>query len=416
MQFKQTKVWKILSKCYWGTRAIVAKCYFASLIKYTIEHFLIRYFYFPDHNELQKIRDIITQARKENKKLYIQFPVLNWDVTLFQRPQQMAIGMANNNYIALYLLPPKYKRTKLKEIYKNVYISSEYHILKEVDNALISVYLNYHPEYFIKYLTKQVFNKNTVFCEYVDHIDENIWGKYLAKIMYKRFAKLNNSDYSFIVATSQMLYNEILSKMPDKEVVLIPNGVDVQHYQSQKNDNYILPDRLQNAIKENKKIIGYFGAIAPWIWNELIINLAKSRPDYLLLLIGPIYGTAEQIPDMNNIYCTGPIEYKNLPFFAKHFDVSIIPFRLGEIAKTTSPLKLFEYFAIGKPVIITSDLLECIKYDGVLHAATIAEFVDKVDEGISLSHDKNLQKKYYQYALENSWNNRCKTLIKATYN
>ncbi len=58
-------------------------------------------------------------------------------------------------------------------------------------------------------------------------------------------------------------------------------------------------------------------------------------------------------------------------------DVMIIPFVLNEITSSTSPVKLFEYMAMKKPI-VTTDMLECRKYKSVLIGKNYEDFIKKI--------------------------------------
>jgi len=389
--------------------------YFVGWLRSCVRYFRVYLLHQRNRKVIKELRMIIALAKQNNQPIFVQFPVIPWDLPLFQRPQQFAKAMSEIGYLTIYLLPLMQKPCPIKQISNNLFITDQFEILSYLENAIVSVYLNYPAGYLDKYLTQQFFDKNKVFYEYVDHIDENIWGIYFSRILKKRFELIKIQHFNLIIGTSRVLYEELLEYHSEKKVMCLPNAVDVSHYnllQKSNNKPYNLPNRLKEAIARGQKIIGYFGAIAPWIWNELIIELAEKRPNYFILMIGPDYGKALPFPEKENLYFTGPVNYNDLPFYAHNFDVSIIPFRLGDIAKATSPLKLFEYFAIGKPIVVTSDLIECTQFDGVASASTIQEFIEKVYEAVELGCNEELRKKYLQYAHDNSWTTRAKELSK----
>lgn len=365
-----------------------------------------------DLNVVKDLKALIASAKASNQPIFVQFPIISWSLSLFQRPQQFAKAMSKLGYLTIYLYPSSSERYSLHKISPNLYLSNICEILKDLQGAIISVYLNYPLENNLdKYLTENFFKNNKVFCEHVDHIDEQISGKYFAKVLQQRFKAIKNLAFAFLVGTSRTLYQELVEHYPDQHIIYLPNGVDPQHFMKNNiwNKRLIFPDKIQKAFQQNRKIIGFFGAIAPWIWDELIVELATKRPEYFILMIGPESGNRPPFPKRENIYLTGTVNYEDLPFYARHFDVSIIPFRLGSLAKATSPVKLFEYFAIGKPIVVTSDLVECIQFEGVEHASTPDQFIEKIDRALELGN-LTLQKKYYHYADKNSWVMRAKNL------
>ena len=395
----------LISKLYY-------RLYFIGLLRGCLNFIKAHLFHHKNRNDIKELKKLIALAKKNKQPIFIQFPSIPWFGTLFQRPQQFAKAMSDIGYLTIYLIPVGYEVCPFKKISDNLYLSDQHEILHDIEGAIISIYFSYPPDYLDHYLTDRFFTENISFYEYVDHVDEEICGKYFAQILKKRFEIIRKHSFEFILGTSRVLYEELLHLYPEKQVIYLPNGVDISHYNITKQtvDKFIVPERLAKAIQNDKKIIGYFGAIAPWICDELIIELSKSRPEYFILMIGPYYGDRKIFEERDNIYLPGKIDYQDLPFYAKYFDVSIIPFRLGDIAKATSPLKLFEYFAIGKPVVVTSDLIECTKFEGVFIASTPQEFLNKVDEATEHSYNNALQQKYQQYAEENSWNRRAKEL------
>lgn len=89
----------------------------------------------------------------------------------------------------------------------------------------------------------------------------------------------------------------------------------------------------------------------------------------------------------------------------------MIPFEIGEIAKSTSPLKLFEFMAAGKPCVCTRDLDECKGYDGILIAKDSDDFIEKIKVAMELSKNNTVRERLYEYARINSWGQKAKDII-----
>ena len=45
--------------------------------------------------------------------------------------------------------------------------------------------------------------------------------------------------------------------------------------------------------------------------------------------------------------------YADIPAYLYHFDACTIPFLINQVTKATDPVKLYEYFSLGKPVVAT---------------------------------------------------------------
>ena len=106
----------------------------------------------------------------------------------------------------------------------------------------------------------------------------------------------------------------------------------------------------------------------------------------------------------------GPRNYKILKNYASKMDVMIIPFKLNDITASTSPVKLFEYMALHKPIVTTA-MRECKKYKSVLIGNSHEDFIKKLDQAISLKNDKDYIKLLDKEAIENDWNHKAKVII-----
>ena len=133
------------------------------------------------------------------------------------------------------------------------------------------------------------------------------------------------------------------------------------------------------------------------------------------LLLGPDHdGTLKQsgIASQPNIIWLGPRPHSIVPQYLRYFDVATIPFKVNNITLSTSPIKLFEYLAAGKPVVTTA-MPECRKHEGALVAESYAEFVAHIDRALDLRNDPTLQARIQKEAQRNTWKARVEQILTA---
>lgn len=401
------------AQLFWGMlppelKKIVLKTrqFFLRLIRAfrVLKSFILR----PKDDLTWKQFKALTIDQRQYRGIFIQELIIDWNTPLFQRPQHLSNALAKLGYLVIYKTRNWGKDNVLgfKQVNNNVWISSA----KEVDSiegAIRSFYSTYPTP--IEYL-KKLKQKSKIIYEYVDHIDPKISGgsnNIKALLELKSFCFSGGAD--LIVPSAAVLQNEV-SEKSQVNSVLVPNGVDTSHYfNSPKNIENITT--ITNFKKKYKTIVGYFGAIAPWLWFNLINDLTKLRSDIGFIFIGPDYsGALKKLTQRENILYTGPIDYLDLPRHASCFNIAFIPFEPGDIAQTTSPLKLFEYFALEKPVVVTHDMIECIKFDAVFSAHDLKSFSDAIDAAIVASSDPTVASALKKQAIENDWFHRAKTL------
>jgi glycosyltransferase involved in cell wall biosynthesis len=148
------------------------------------------------------------------------------------------------------------------------------------------------------------------------------------------------------------------------EYAIAPDGVDLARY-----------DQLPGARKARAELglpehftAVYSGGFYPGRGLEVLEPLAQAFPQVQFLWVG---GSAEQVAhwqsrlDTNavkNVTLTGFIANHRLPLYQAAADVLLMPYSRsfggsggGNIARVSSPLKLFEYLASGR-AILASDL------------------------------------------------------------
>jgi polysaccharide pyruvyl transferase CsaB len=349
----------------------------------------------------------VLKKRSEFKGIFIQEIVIDWFCPLYQRPQHMACAFGKLGYLVIYRTANlTYDRVfGVRQVADNVWLTDS-HAVDEVQDAVISLYSTAYsmPLQAIELKKKQQY----VVYEYIDHIDPQISGgseniENLKKL--QGYAFHGGADY--VVASAKKLYEEAVSAVGSSKVILVPNGVDTVHYRDEAHKSLVLPTNLKKFREKYKTVVGYFGALAPWLWYDIITELTQARSDVGFLFIGPdYYNGAASLPQLPNVLNLGAVDYRILPGYAATFDVCFIPFAPGEIARTTSPLKLFEYFALEKPVVVTSDMVECTCYSEVFSGYSADTLSSAIDAAISMKSDIKFKARLRDLADANSWHQR----------
>ena len=338
------------------------------------------------------------------KKIFIYLSI-PFKAELYQRPQHLAVNLARLNNLVIYA-----DNKQAGEISENLHILGEKLIFKVAKPLGKSIYVFVGNTIDINTTLRLKQEGYEIIYEYIDEISDEIFGG-AASFLREKHRRLEEAEPSLIITTAKKLYEEMAARFGEEKVILSPNAVDVEHFNNV--DKSVIPDDLIEITRKDQSIIGYYGAIAPWLDYELINRAAKERPDYNFVFIGPNYDNewAKEFKQTNIKYL-GAKHYSELPQYSIHFDVCMIPFKEGEVAKLTSPLKLFEYMAAKKAVVVTKDLLECYGYEGVLPSQNDEEFITNLDKALMLGKDVNIQNKLFSYARENTWKQRAVAIDK----
>jgi UDP-galactopyranose mutase len=147
-----------------------------------------------------------------------------------------------------------------------------------------------------------------------------------------------------------------------------PSSVDIVHFGKAKLSP---PDPADQAAISQPRL-GFFGVIDERMDLSLILEVADSRPDWHIILIGPVVKIDPvTLPKRANIHYLGPKSYSELPTYLAHWDVALMPFALNEATRFISPTKTPEYLAAGKQVVSTP-ILDVVRDYAGLQAVRIA--------------------------------------------
>jgi glycosyltransferase involved in cell wall biosynthesis len=182
----------------------------------------------------------------------------------------------------------------------------------------------------------------------------------------KQFIK--STDKKELVVVSRALKKALEVQagqvIPENEVVIAPNGVDLQRYQD-------LPDpgAARRGLKLPEKItVGYTGHFYAGRGVEILFKLAAAYPDIQFLWIG---GREKELEDVRrrlnneqlwNVVLTGFVDNSQISLYQAACEILLMPYEKaiagssgGNSVDICSPMKMFEYMAAGR-AIISSDL------------------------------------------------------------
>lgn len=254
----------------------------------------------------------------------------------------------------------------------------------------------------------------TVEFEVSDEISKEIFPG-ITKETIERYDSLLHDEDVVVVTTADKLYAKAVQYRKDN-VVLSPNGVTVADWEVPKDKSLTPPDEIKDFVQKGKKIVGFYGSFGSWLDYSYIEYLAKSRPDYEIVMIGYDYDNGaggfakSRINEVKNVRVIQAKPYNQLKFYSHFFNVAILPFKQCELTDSVSPVKIFEHMAQRIPV-VTTDIYECRKYPELLLSKNKDEFVKNVDRGMGLRSNKDFGEMEFKCAVNNSWDKRAEQIV-----
>ncbi|MGI8824322.1 MAG: glycosyltransferase [Chloroflexota bacterium] len=154
-------------------------------------------------------------------------------------------------------------------------------------------------------------------------------------------ALLRAVDVVFAVSRSL-----VRSKSAGAPVHYLPNGVDTRLADTAR--SAALPSEFAHIPRP---IAGYLGSFDSRMSWPLVEDMAQARPDWSFVFVGG--GTTAPRAVHPNLYLLGNRPYQEALRYVNGFDLALIPFVRDALTEAICPAKLFDYLALGKPVLST---------------------------------------------------------------
>ena len=203
-------------------------------------------------------------------------------------------------------------------------------------------------------------------------------GKIIEKMTLKRADK--------IVTINEKLKEQVIKMGANpKKTYVVRTGIDLERYDPNMDSSEI---RREYGIKQDDSVLFFMGTLFNFSGlKEVALELAKikdKKPDIKLLFVGKgdalddLKKIREEHHLENRIILTGRQPFERIPEFLAAADIYMLPAHNNEIMHDIVPIKMYEYMAMGKPV-ITTKLPGVMKEFGDDHGVI---YVDKPEDVI----------------------------------
>ena len=346
----------------------------------------------------------IGQSGADPSRVVVFLPTIGWNIALVQRPHHLARALARAGYFVVFDCSNSAAESfgGFQEVEKNlVLFRGPVEILTALDAPILWT-LPYNAGLVDAFTTRRIVY------DCIDDLAVFPYNQELLRTHHERMLR----EADVVACVSRPLLEEC--RRVREDTLYLPNAVDVDHF-AQPAVAHAPPAALRPALEAKRPIVGYYGALASWLDVALLESAARLREDWSFVLVGirladaPSLDTLERLP---NVFVLPPQPYRDIPAVLACFDVAFIPFVVNEITHATSPLKLFEYFAGGKPVISTP-MPECAAFPEVRIVRNGEELDAALDAALGDSRDPDRGARLRELATESSWRARVDAVLAA---
>jgi len=163
-----------------------------------------------------------------------------------------------------------------------------------------------------------------------------------------------------VIATNTLIKENIVTtfNISNKKFAVEPNGIDLKQFHIPKSKS---ESRKSLGLPLDKKIILYVGRFYQWKGLEIMPKATEGLPDDALVYV--VGGNREEFENIvskksipENIIFAGSCDYTKIPQWLSAADALLV---LGtaqneDSYRYTSPMKIFEYLASGRPIIASN--------------------------------------------------------------
>jgi glycosyltransferase involved in cell wall biosynthesis len=215
-------------------------------------------------------------------------------------------------------------------------------------------------------------------------------------------------ECDLVITVSEPLQEWLGNYVDEQRIYLVPNGVPQRWVEAD-----VSPvARRQLTPRPERSIAGFVGSLFEWLDQDLLIAAARTLPMVEFVLVGPQRRgvKVDQLQKMENVHIYPPVSFEEVPRYIKAMDVCLIPFKKDQISEAADPLKVYEYCALGKPVISTVGFRSGVAEVPAHVAEGATDFVSAIIAAVA-EEDPEKQNARKVFARQHTWDVRADAFV-----
>jgi glycosyltransferase involved in cell wall biosynthesis len=153
------------------------------------------------------------------------------------------------------------------------------------------------------------------------------------------------SKADILVAVSETLQERLAGL--GRKSSLLTHGVDLDFWQAKGR-----PAALPALNGLERPLIVFWGVVDRRMDVAFVRRLAADLSRGTIVLVGPRADADPALLELPRVVSLGPLAFAELPLLAQEANVLIMPYADLPVTRAIQPLKLKEYLATGRPVVV----------------------------------------------------------------
>jgi glycosyltransferase involved in cell wall biosynthesis len=231
----------------------------------------------------------------------------------------------------------------------------------------------------------------------------DLWDSELGRGWYERATEERVARSSSVLVASAPELVQHVELMAEREAHLLPNAYNSRIFRAD------VPTPRPDDLPEGDHVALYVGALwGGWLDWSLVHRVAEALPRTRFVFVGDHRKEGRGLPP--NCVFLGLRPQRALPAYLAHADVAFLPWSANAVTQATSPLKIYEFVAMGLPVVAPA--IETLRgIPGVTLVGDEAGFVDALRTTHRSSLGPEVRSAMAEFAKRSSWVQRVDTLL-----